>query len=71
MIRYINKTEVPTDIDLPTLTTKEKTYLDKNLHLIRSGGLGLAGLPFELTQSQLDNYLLYYKYYPNYQEGIV
>ncbi|MEW5924980.1 MAG: O-methyltransferase, partial [Candidatus Zixiibacteriota bacterium] len=70
------------DIDVPILTYKEKTYLDSNIKMLSdlfSNGKGeevlrkeLRKLEFEIDSPEmLKKYVEYYRYYPQYYEGIL
>ena len=65
------------DIDVPLLTYCEKMKLDKNIVYIKNNLNSLDGkkiiemLGFEMEPSELKNYLDYYRYYPQYYEGII
>lgn len=69
-------------IEVPVLTYKEKSRLDQTIDFFTKGLPCLGGcckldeivadhLGFELERSELENYLRYYRYYPQYYEGIV
>jgi len=68
-----------TDIDVPILTYKEKIYLDsiiKRLQLAARNEADLeriiGNLHFEIgTPEMLEKYIKYYRYYPQYYEGII
>ena len=65
------------DIDVPLLTYYEKMKLDKNISNIEKNLSSLNKekiikmLGFEMEPSELKSYLDYYKYYPQYYEGII
>lgn len=65
------------NIDVPLLTYYEKMKLDKNISNIKEN-LDLLNkekiiemLGFEMELSELKSYLDYYRYYPQYYEGII
>lgn len=65
------------NIDVPLLTYCEKMQLDKHIEEIeknlsslnKEGVVDLLG--FEMEPSELRGYLNYYRYYPQYYEGII
>ena len=65
------------DIDVPLLTYCEKMKLDKNILAIKKNLDSLneeeivETLGFELKSYELKSYLNYYRYYPQYYEGII
>lgn len=65
------------DIDVPLLTYYEKIKLDKNISSIKESldslnkGKIIEMLGFEMEPSELRSYLDYYRYYPQYYEGII
>jgi len=65
------------DINVPLLTYCEKMKLDKNILNIKKGLDALNKekiikmLGFEMEPFELRNYLDYYRYYPQYYEGII
>ena len=65
------------DIDVPLLTYCEKMKLDKNIVYIKNNLDSLDGekiikmLGFEMSLSELRRYVDYYRYYPQYYEGII
>jgi hypothetical protein len=65
------------DIDVPLLTYCEKMKLDKNILTIKKNlnSLNEEGiiklLDFEMKPYELKSYLNYYRYYPQYYEGII
>ena len=65
------------NIDVPLLTYCEKMKLDKNIEKIEENlsSLNKEGivnmLGFEMEPSELRSYLDYYRYYPQYYEGII
>ena len=65
------------DIDVPLLTYCEKMKLDKNISKIKNSLSSLNKeeivnlLGFEMEPSELKSYLDYYRYYPQYYEGII
>jgi len=65
------------DIDVPLLTYCEKMKLDKNILNIKKYLNPLNEeeiiklLEFEIEPYELKNYLKYYRYYPQYYEGII
>ena len=65
------------DIDVPLLTYYEKMKLDKNISNIEKSLDSLNKekiikmLGFEMEPSELRSYLDYYRYYPQYYEGII
>ena len=65
------------DIDVPLLTYCEKMKLDKNISNIEKSLSSLNKekiikmLGFEMEPSELKSYLDYYRYYPQYYEGII
>ena len=65
------------DIDVPLLTYGEKMKSDKNIVYIKKNLDSLDGkkiiemLGFEMEPSELKSYSDYYRYYPQYYEGIV
>ncbi len=69
--KYINYDEIPTKIELPSLTLKEKIYLDQNIEKNDKIKGGLSGLPFELSSEELLNYLKFSKHYPTFYETII
>lgn len=70
-----------TSINTPILTYKEKLHLDQKINYLHQNILGRSDeeieelvntdLGFELNCVDTKNYLEYYKYYPQYYEGIV
>jgi len=81
--KYINKEELDINkIDVPILTIKEKLMLDKKvqyfqdsiekLHLERKLEKEvIKNLGFEIEYNELKNYLEYYRFYPQYYEGLI
>jgi hypothetical protein len=65
------------NIDVPLLTYYEKMKLDKNISNIERSLNSLNKekiikmLGFEMEPSELKSYLDYYRYYPQYYEGII
>ena len=65
------------NIDVPLLTYYEKMKLDKNISNIEKSLNSLNKekiikmLGFEMEPSELRSYLDYYRYYPQYYEGII
>jgi len=65
------------NIDVPLLTYYEKMKLDKNISNIEKSldslnkGKIIEMLGFEMEPSELRSYLDYYRYYPQYYEGII
>ena len=65
------------NIDVPLLTYCEKMKLDKNILKIKENLSSLNKekivnlLGFEMKPSELKSYLDYYRYYPQYYEGII
>ena len=65
------------NIDVPLLTYYEKMTLDKNILNIKENLISLNKekiiemLGFEMEPSELRSYLDYYRYYPQYYEGII
>ena len=65
------------DIDVPLLTYCEKMTLDKNISAIEKDLDSLNEeeiikmLGFEMESDELKSYLNYYRYYPQYYEGII
>jgi len=65
------------NIDVPLLTYYEKMTLDKNILNIKENLTSLNKekitemLGFEMEPSELKSYLNYYRYYPQYYEGII
>ena len=65
------------NIDVPLLTYYEKMKLDKNILNIKENLISLNKekiiemLGFEMEPSELRSYLDYYRYYPQYYEGII
>jgi len=65
------------DINVPLLTYCEKMKLDKNISDIKRNLDSLDEekiielLDFEMNPDELKNYLNYYRYYPQYYEGII
>ena len=65
------------DIDVPLLTYCEKMTLDKNIFAIKNNLDSLNEekiikmLGFEMESDELKSYLNYYRYYPQYYEGII
>jgi len=65
------------DINVPLLTYYEKMKLDKNILNIEKNLSSLNKekiikmLGFEMEPSELKSYLDYYRYYPQYYEGII
>ena len=65
------------NIDVPLLTYCEKMKLDKNILKIKENLSSLNKkeivdlLGFEMEPSELRSYLDYYRYYPQYYEGII
>ena len=65
------------NIDVPLLTYYEKMKLDKNISNIKKSldslnkGKIIEMLGFEMEPSELRSYLDYYRYYPQYYEGII
>jgi len=65
------------DIDVPLLTYYEKMILDKKIDVIEKNLDSLNEekiiemLGFEIDPSELKSYLNYYRYYPQYYEGII
>jgi len=65
------------DIDVPLLTYCEKMMLDKNIFAIKKNLDSLNEeeiikmLGFEMESDELKSYLNYYRYYPQYYEGII
>ena len=65
------------DINVPLLTYCEKMKLDKNILNIKKNLNPLNEeeiiklLEFEIEPCELKNYLNYYRYYPQYYEGII
>lgn len=65
------------DINVPLLTYFEKMKLDKNILKIEKNLSSLNKeeiikmLGFEMEPSELKSYLDYYRYYPQYYEGII
>lgn len=65
------------DINVPLLTYYEKMKLDKNISNIEKNLDSLNEekiikmLGFEMELSELKSYLDYYRYYPQYYEGII
>ena len=73
----INKDNI-ISIDVPVLTYREKLYLDSEISKLqkkigRNNKMKLLNsLDFEIRSlEELKNYLTYYKYYPQYFEGII
>ncbi len=72
----INENKV-VNIDVPLLTYYEKMTLDKNILNIKKSfdslnkGKIIEMLGFEMEPSELRSYLDYYRYYPQYYEGII
>jgi len=72
----INENKV-VNIDVPLLTYYEKMKLDKNILNIEKNLSSLNKeeiiemLGFEIESSELKSYLNYYRYYPQYYEGII
>jgi len=70
-----------TDINTPLLTYKEKLHLDQRIKFIYDSIQGkqkeeiekliTTNLGFELNCVDIKSYLEYYKYYPQYYEGII
>jgi len=66
-----------TNIDVPLLTYCEKMKLDKNIEKIEEKMSSLTKdeivdlLGFEMEPSELRSYVDYYRYYPQYYEGII
>ncbi len=69
-------------IDVPILTYKEKLMLDKSLNYFQNSieklQIGnelekkvIEKLGFEIKYEELKNYIEYYRYYPQYYEGII
>lgn len=65
------------NIDVPLLTYYEKIILDKNILKIKENLISLNKekiikmLGFEMEPSELKSYSNYYRYYPQYYEGII
>ena len=65
------------NIDVPLLTYCEKMKLDKNILNIKENLISLNKekiiemLGFEMETSELRSYLDYYRYYPQYYEGLI
>ena len=65
------------DIDVPLLTYCEKMTLDKNISVIEKDLDSLNKeeiikmLGFEMETNELKSYSKYYRYYPQYYEGII
>ena len=65
------------DIDVPLLTYCEKMMLDKHIFAIEESLDSLNEeeiiklLGFEMETNELKSYLNYYRYYPQYYEGII
>ena len=70
------------DIDVPLLTYREKLKLDQTVKFFNEkvsfiqseddlSQLATETLGFELECSDLKNYIKYYRYYPQYYEGII
>jgi hypothetical protein len=72
----INENKI-VDIDVPLLTYYEKMKLDKNILNIKKNMSSLNKekiiemLGFEMEPSELRGYVDYYRYYPQYYEGII
>ena len=71
-----------TDIDVPLLTYREKLKLDQTVDFLGQqlsqaqsdddlSKLAVEKLGFELECLDLRNYIKYYRYYPQYYEGII
>jgi hypothetical protein len=67
-LRFISTDSAPRRIFVPYVTTREKAWLDQNLHACAQPD---PSLPFELTAEELSNYLTYYKEYPVYSESLL
>lgn len=84
---FICTDEKIVDINVPILTHREKFYLDSHLEELKTKIIEIQtktektgemtemineNLPFELPSFEnLKNYLEFYKYYPQYHEGII
>jgi hypothetical protein len=71
-----------TDIDVPILTYREKLKLDQAIYFFGQqiltlpsddalAQLGTDKLGFEIDCLDIKSYLKYYRYYPQYYEGII
>lgn len=70
---YVITQERPFNITVPPLTSKEKLYLDsrsKKLIADMENGRQL-NINFELKDSELQNYLNVYKYYPEFKDSFL
>lgn len=68
-VNYINLSLEPLSLNLPNLTLKERRHLDSNLWTLKDWVR--SDLSKEFTEAELENYIKFYKYYPNYQEWII
>ncbi len=76
----LNEKEI-TSIEVPLLTYKEKLHLDQRVEYLSKEvatkskseieSLATKQLGFEIDGAELQNYLQYYRYYPQYYEGIL
>lgn len=65
---YVETGLVPKSITVPTLTPREKVWLDSNLGA--RGGKQVRAA-FEITQRSVRNYRRLYRYYPTYFESLL